>query len=291
MVVRTAKIEIYGFSPERRDAWKRLAIECQRMSNRLWQIWLCHHANNGSADKLRAHFDEYNRWKETKKGKKPEWPVSVLEEPLTKSADARSFYRILSAEFPGVHVRTRGLLTNAWQSLLKKRKSSTGSLPGWVAILFANESLPSFTHPQPIPFDKDNAALLKQGDGFVLELRIERLEDGKSVIERCNLMLNKRKCNSVRTIVEKCISGEYAWKGSNLVFSRGKWYAAISYEMQPISHANLDLGKKMIIAFGRKTQQRIRIRSGSYGFGGAGQHIGIARRRIEIERRQRQDLS
>jgi len=147
MTVRAAKIEIVGFGRESgsRDNWKQLAIDCQRMQNRLWQIWLVHHSINGSAEKLRSHFDAYNEWQKTKKGKKPEWPCKALEAPLTKSADEKSFYRILSAEFPGVNVRTRGLLTNAWQSRLSKRKAANGNLPGWVSILFANESLPSFT--------------------------------------------------------------------------------------------------------------------------------------------------
>jgi hypothetical protein len=300
MAVRAARIEIFGFAKERREAWKELAIACQRMQNRLWQIWLCHHANHGSADKLRAHFDAYRQWQTDKKGDKPQWPCKALEPPLTASADPGSFYRILSAEFPGVNVRTRGLLTNAWQSRLSQRKAASGSLPGWVSILFANESLPSFTRPQPIPFDKDNAKLRKDGDDYICELRIERLADGKSVVELCKLMLGKRKCRSVRAIVDKILSGEYAWKGSNLLFDRGKWFAVISYEKPDAvrDKKSYDEDKILYVRPGRKSRQdgawrgspwRIRIANRSFPFGGNGAHIEHARRAIIRERRERKE--
>lgn len=300
MAVRSARIEIFGLSKERREAWRDLAIACQRMQNRLWQIWLCHHANNGSAEKLRSHFEAYRQWQADKKGDKPQWPCKALEVPLTASADARSFYRILSAEFPGVNVRTRGLLTNAWQSRLSQRKSASGSLPGWVSILFANESLPSFTRPQPIPFDKDNAKLKKVGDDYICELRIERLADGKSVVEPCRLMLAKRKCRSVRAIVDKILSGEYAWKGSNLLYDRGKWYAMISYEKpdgvrakesyteDKILYVRPGRMQKMDGAW-RGSPWRIRIADRSFSFGGNGAHVEHARRAIIRERRERKE--
>jgi hypothetical protein len=300
VAVRAARIEIFGFAKERREGWKQLAIDCQRMTNRLWQIWLCHHANAGSADKLRAHFEAYRQWQLDKNGDKPQWPCKALEQPLTASADARSFYRILSAEFPNVNVRTRGLLTNAWQSRLSQRKAASGSLPGWVSILFANESLPSFTRPQPIPFDKDNAKLKKVGDDYICELRIERLADGKSVVEPCQLMLGKRKCQSVRAIVDKILAGEYAWKGSNLLYDRGKWFAVISYEKPDAvrEKKSYDEDKILYVRPGRSTRQdsgwrgspwRIRIGNRSFPFGGNGAHIEHARRAIIRERRERKE--
>ncbi len=292
MTVRCAKIEIAGFGKAsgQRDNWRQLAVDCQRMTNRLWQIWLCHHANNESAAKLRDHFDAFAKWKQTKEGPKPQWPCKALEPPLTKSADQRSFYRILSAEFPGVNARTRGLLTNAWQSRLNKRKAASGNLPGWVSILFANESLPSFHKPQPIPFDKDNAKLRKEGGKYILELRVERLADsGKSVVEKCELILGKRKCRSVRTIVDRILSGEYAWKGSNLVYIKGKWFAMVSYEMPKQERPEVDPDKVLVIRPGRRMPWWIRLGHVSHGFGGNGKHVEFARRRIQQERANRKE--
>ncbi len=291
MVVRAARIEIFKFAPDRRDAWRQLAVDCQRMQNRLWQIWICHHSNNGSADKLREHFAAFKEWKESKTGDKPQWPCKALEPPLTVSGDRRSFYRILSAEFPNINVRTRGLLTNAWQSKLSSRKSTSGSLPGWVAILFALESVPSFTRPQPIPFDKQNAKLVKEDGKYFVELRIERLSgSGKSIVERCELMLQKRKAHSLRAICDKVLAGEYAWKGSNLIYDRGKWFVSLSYEMPAKHHIALDPSKVLYVRPARLTPWRVSVGVGdSWRFGGNGKHIEFARRALIQERASRKE--
>lgn len=292
MVVRAMRVEIM-VDKSRRDALRELSIACQRMQNRLWQIWLCHHSNNGSADKLRSHFDAYRQWQETKRGDKPQWPCKALEEPLTKSADMRSFYRILSAEFPGVNVRTRGLLTNAWQSLLSKRKAAAGNLPGWVAILFGNESLPSFNRPQPIPFDKDNSRLSTGDDkAIVLESRLERDEvTGKSYVDRFVLVLNKRKARNARVVADRIVSGEYAWKGSSLLFDRGKWYALLAYELPVKEHVSLDPDKVLYVRPGYQCPWRVRIggNGGSWTFGGDGSHVEYARRAVIRERGSRKE--
>lgn len=303
MAVRSARIEIFGFSKDRKAAWKELAVACQRMQNRIWQIWLCHHSNNNSADKLRAHFAAYQAWEENtskRKGRKPNWPCAALESPLIDSPDPRSFYRILSAEFPDIHFRTKGLLLQAWQNRLKKRKAASGGLAGWISILFANESLPSYTRPQPIPFDKDNAKLKKVGSEYTCELRIERLADGESVVEHCQLMLGKRKCRSVRATVDKILAGEYAWKGSNLLYDRGKWYVVIGYEKPNIKRVEKSYteGKTIYIRPGRMmkmdgawrgTPWRVRISDRSFAFGGNGAHVEHARRAIIRERRERKE--
>lgn len=288
MAVRTVKVEIFGFAPDRRDAWKHLAVQCQRMTNRLWQIWLCHHAGRGSAAQLRDYYDGLSSWLEDKTKQKPIFPCKAADAPLTVSSDPQSFYRILSAEFPDVNVRTRGLLTNAWQSLLGSRKAATGSKPGWVAILLGYESLPSFTRPLPIPFDHDNAKLMKDGSRYVVELRIERLADsGKSVVERCELMLRKRKSASVRAIMDRILDGQYKWKGSNLLFDRGKWFVVICYEMPAVKSVALNPDKTLFVRPGRMNPWRVMIGGESWNFGGNGVHVEHARRAIIRERNSR----
>lgn len=289
MVVRAMRVECI-VPKERREAFRNLARSCQRMQNRLWQIWICHHANNGSAEKLRRHFEAYHEWQSTKSGQKPQWPCRAVEPPLTKSADSRSFYRILSAEFPEVNVRTRGLLTNAWQSLLSSRKASSGSLPGWVSILFGFESVPSFHRPQPIPFDKDNARLLMVDGQCVVRVRLDRDEvSGKSTVDDLPLLLNKRKSRQARVVVDRLLDGEYAWKGSNIIFDRGKWFVALCYEM-PAKTAceTLDANRILFVRPGKNSPWRVRIGNESWRFGGDGSHVVHARRAIQGERNSRQ---
>lgn len=305
MVVRAMRIEIFQFAKDsgRRERWKELAVSCQEMTNTLWQVWLVHHRMNGSAGKLRNHFAEYSEWEKTKQGAKPEWPCKALEHPLTLSSSKMSFYRILSSEFPQVNVRTRGLLTNAWQSRLTKRKAAKGNLPGWVSILFAKESMPSTTRPQPIPFDHDNAKLTKVDGRYLVELRIERLGDGKSVVEKCELMLRKRKAASLCAIMERILSGEFKWKGSSLILDNGKWYALICYDKPVAKRVTLDADKTLFVRPGRfnvedrskpehrktGTPWRVKIGSWSSGFGGNGKHVEFARRSVQRERAERKE--
>jgi len=288
MTVRNIRVEVI-VPKERREALRDTSVACQRMHNRLWQIWLCHHSNHGSAAKLRGNIDAYNRWQENKQGDKPSWPCNVVEEPLTKSADSRSFYRIISAEFQQVNACTRGLLTNAWQSLLRKRKAANGNLDGWVSILFGNESLPSFTRPQPIPFDKDNAKLSRDENGTVLELRLDRdIHTRKSTVDRLPVLLNKRKSRKARVIVDRILSGEYAWKGSSLKIDKGKWFALLAYEMPLRERVGLDPNKVLFVRPGYRSPWRVRIEGESWRFGGDGSHVRHYRSHLINERRSRQ---
>lgn len=302
MAVKCARIELFRFCDvngeidrEAREKWKQLAIDCQRMKNRLWQIWLVHHSVNNSAQQLRDHLDAFAEWKKAKDGPKPKWPCNAVEPPLSKSADSRSFYRILSSEFPHVNVRTRGLLTNAWQSRLNKRKAASGSLPGWVSILFANESLPSYTRPQPIPFDKDNARLSKADGKYLIDLRLVRdIETGKSHVQRCELMLRKRKSGSFRAIMDRILAGEYQWKGSSLVFDRGKWYASISYEMPARTPENLHAERTLYVLPGKRAPWLLlsvdeRGKRDAWMYAGRGVVIGHARRAVLDERASRKE--
>lgn len=305
MTVRATRVELFRFcssSPtdidtNRRDAWKQLAIMTQQMQNRMWQIWLCHHASQGSAEQLKRHFELFRAWQQadkTTRGEKPKWPVVCCDKTLSNK-----IYHTISAEFPLVSARTRVLLQNKWQSGLGSRKAASGSLPGWVAILFALESLPSCTRPQPIPFDRDNCRLFSDGDQLKLELRIERIASADtkskpSVVEHVSLMLNRRKANSQRQVVERIIRGEYEFAGSSLVFDKrsGKWFASIAYKMpERANRPKLDAGKVMTLVPGKRWPWVVQLRYGATRhirpFGGNGLHVENVRRRILRERQER----
>lgn len=295
MTVRTSRIEIFGFGKASgdRDNWLHLSRQMQRMLNRMWQIWLVHHAGQNSAALLRKHLDDFAEWRKIKKGAKPKWPVQNCDKTLSNR-----IYHIISDEFPDVNARTRVLLQNKWQGTLSTRKAANGSLPGWVSILFGNESIPSFTRPQPIVFDKDNGRLEKIDGVHMLTVRIERLcgAEGKvkpSVVESCALMTNKRKAASMRTVIDRCISGEYSWKGSSLLFDRGKWFALLSYEMPKNDRKPLDIGKTMYVIPGKLTPWILMAISDdkrdAWRFGGGGKHVEYARRTILDERASRKE--
>lgn len=305
MTVKATKIELFRFcavsesaiDTDRRARWRDLSVLVQQMQNRMWQIWLCHHANQDSAAQLKRHFELYRGWQQADKktrGDKPKWPLVCIDKHLSNA-----IYHRIADEFPSVNTRTRGLVQNKWQSSLTSRKSTSGSLPGWVAILFAMESVPSFTRPLPIPFDKENCRLFVDGEHIKLELRIERLCDSAkiakpSVIEHVSLMLNRKKARSQRAIIERIIAGEYAFKGSSLVFDKmtGKWFASVSYEMPDASARQpLDANKSLDLIPGKRSPWVVRCTSGkkrdAWRFGGNGLHVDNVRRRILRERQER----
>jgi hypothetical protein len=303
-MIRTTKVELFRFcaidqeniDTDRRDAWKMLAQVNQQILNRAWQMWLVYHSANDSADKLKKHLDAWAVYKaDPKNNKKPSWPVQCVPDALQKA-----IYKDITKRFAVVNVRTVSLQLQKWKEGLTTRKAASGSLPGWVSILFANEAVPSFTRPQPIPFDRQNATLSSDNGKLLLTLRIERLPAGTkknkpSVLERCELMLNRRKTNSVRAIVERIISGEYTFKGSSLIFDsiKCKWFASIAYEMPVEETPKLDSGKTLYLIPGKKSPWVIKSvsKSGSdaWRFGGRGDHVTNFRRRIQRERNERKE--
>ncbi len=294
-MIRATKIEIWKFcegNHTRREKWMRIAEQVQRMQNRMWQLWLVHHVQNDSADKVRKHLDNFKKWNVADKktrGPKPKWPVQAIDKEISKI-----IYDAIAAEFSDVHGRTRELVRNKWKQTLNKRKAARGKLPGWVAILFANESLPSTTKPQPIPFDNGN--FLKGGgltrgrfNEYKLDCCIERGEDGASFRDVAELMMNRRGMYSIRVILDRVMSGEYTFKGSSLVYKKGKWFASICYEQPTFKHPRLDPGRTLQLIPGKTSPWIVVKSNGPFRYGGRGRHIVHVRRLIQDERWGRQE--
>jgi hypothetical protein len=107
-------------------------------------------------------------------------------------------------------------------------------------------------------------------------------------------MTGKRKAASVRTIIDRCIAGEYAWKGSSLLFDRGKWFALLSYDMPKKDHTPLDSGKTMYVIPAKSGPWILQTvdakgKTDRWYFGGEGKHIEYARRTILDERASRKE--
>jgi hypothetical protein len=181
------------------------------------------------------------------------------------------------------------LLQNKWKGNLGKRKSPNGKLPGWVNILFANESLPTFVGPQPIPFDKDNAKLVKDGKDIVLTVRLELIAKGQSNSDRVILMMGKRKSWKQKAIVERILDGTYKWCGSSLVYDRGKWFASLSYDTHQVSKPDLDPSRSLIVCPGKNVPWMFADSSGVFAHGGSGTHVYNMRQRLQRERWERQE--
>lgn len=320
MAIRTTKIELFGFcgvgqsaNKDRRNAWKELTVRIQQMQNRMWQMWLIHHTIKGadgksSVEQIKEFYENYAVWaeqdrlcKQSKGKKKNPLQRPKLELKCCDKALSNSIYHELSREFPDVNARTRVLLQNKWNGTLSSRKATTGSKSGWHAILLAQESIPSFTSPLPIPFDKDNGSLFFDGKDFCVKFRIERLQLGKqanpSVEDTCKLMLRKRKANSQRQIIQRIVSGIYTFKGSSLYYNkrRNKWFALISYEMPDRNEVPLDASYVLHVLPAKNKSPWILMtvdskqRKKAHRYGGNGRIVERARRMILDERSSRQE--
>lgn len=293
MAIRAVSIEIWGLPKERRQSWLEMARMIQRMTNRMWQHWLVHHTQQKSPELITEYLDALAEWRTQKpkeRGDKPKLGVKPCDKDLSNH-----IYHAISQEFTGLNARTRVLLQNQWQGKLTKRKASNGNLSGWMAILLGNESIPSATKPQPIPFDKKSSprdtTFRSVESKLLMDLRIERVADtGASVIDTVELLLNRRKTASVRAIVKRIMTGEYTFKGSSLSYRNGKWFANISYD-KPVNcdRPVLDQGQVIMLVPGKKSPWIVKTESDCWRAFGRGDHVVRFRRMLQSERWSRQE--
>jgi hypothetical protein len=308
MSVRVASLEIFKFcsgDKARRQRWLDISVDLQHASNRWWQVWEQWHVQNRSVEQMKAFLDVYAAWRANgKQGDKPKPPVEAVPKEL-----AKLLYETISREFRRLHSRTTVLFLNRIQQTVVKRKSASGNLSGWLSILFAYEGRPSFTRPQPIPFDKQpkspQVELLPPADAtqnWRVRIRIEAAEVpgrvGKggrppvrqSVVEVCELMTRKRKVGRDKSELEKVVAGKAKLLGSYLVYDRGKWYIKFTID-EEIEKLQLDADKVARLRAGRGTPWYLwvpgRRRPGRRG--GFGYYIAGMRRKIGYERRERKE--
>jgi len=216
-------------------------------------------------------------------------------------------YHIINKTFVEFNVRTITLILNKWASLLTSRKAASGNLSGWMSILLGNESIPSFNSPQPIPFDKvscPNGMPLRKDDRgtYFFDLSIERREsDGKNrtIKDACVLHMPKKKYSRVYTVLDNVISGEWEFKGSQVIYDKGKrkWFALVSYEIPTENIRSVNMDRVLFVRPGRHYDWRVSVCGRkSWGIGGSarrrsgpGGPVMSLRTRILRERRERQE--
>lgn len=322
MTTKCTSIEILRFADgkERKEAWLQLSEECQRAHNTLWSYWLVYHTMNGSADLLHQYIADVKTWDNTKpRGPKPKWPVQAFPKgtdwPYSSQKRAKrkgeeasppdlqnDLYHLLTEKHPDLSARTCATIVQKWAKDVKKRKAARGVLPAWAAILINKQGMPSFSRPLPIPIAASDLGakeqvLTKVGREYHLRVAVQRGEDGL-IHEDCLLMLHRKKCASVRAIVDRMISGEYTMKGSNIIFSRArnKWFAQIAYEMPPASKPTLVEGRTLYLIPGKccpwvvLSVDEKGVRDAWRAFGRR-HHVANFRRLLLQQRRKRQEAS
>lgn len=297
MAIKVAKVEVWridGDHKATRERWHDLAEQVQQITNCIWETWLCWHVANKSAVEQRRFLDEFAEWKKTKEGDKPKCGITAIPKVLDKL-----IYDTLAQEFPHVNTTTRELVRNAVTSKLKTKKAANGSLPGWVAIILRNESIPSSTRSQPIPFSKRNAKIIlpsKSGDRFAMELRIDRVPvKGKKAsgghVDRIELLTNRRGIRKYEDVFYKIAKGEYDFCGSSLQWNRDlkKWFVLICYRVPDAEAVSIDVNSAATLCPGRNDPWAL-WQGGSWTwFGGTGRNVTAVRERVLKQRWSRQE--
>ena len=294
--MHTVKFEVAKFQGDnrkRRAFFLELARNCQRVKNRVMQHWLQAHAEVGNVTAAWEYWDSYFKWQndpDKKKGSKPRHTLSAFPSKSWQN----DCYHDLRALFPGVHTRLTTLLVNKQQKVIKKRRSSNyGQLPGWLAILLGLESLPTFSHPQPVVFDKSNCYISYDDEKkeFCLWLKCEMPEARKPVQDVIVLKTKDRRGWKQVPVLHQLVSGNAELKGSQLVFRKGKWFVHLTVERPKDELPELNADQVAVVRPGRDQPWTVRMSGESRWRGGTGDHVGVMRQRVQHERRSRQNKS
>lgn len=283
--VRSWRFEIIGLDRETRDRWHRLQDACRELCNHWWQLWESRHVAAGNHVKIRAWMRDFAAARQAKQ-KPPKCPVDLM--PPEKG---ESIYRAISAGMGStVHTRTIVLLQQRLNMRLTG-KDSDGRWNLWQAVLSCRQGRPSAERDQPIPFDKVSSSLpilvdrKYSGSTWRFEVTLEREpRSGKpsaSVHQEFKILAK----GSGQSIIERIASGEYAFRGSQIFYDRGKgkWFAALCYRM-PIEKREQPGDGVMVLRPGAKTPWKIRSEGRSQFRGGFGRHITATRKRLLTSR-------
>lgn len=219
---------------------------CRGIINCTWQTWLVWHIQNGSAKLIRQYLADVDAWGNSDpktRGPKPKWPVDPFPKDCGKQAKncADTTYYAVAEAFPEIETNARELCRSATVGKITHLKAAHGSLSGWAAILLHRQNLPSSVRAIPIPFSKKNAGIIapdeNDPDGcWRLWVRLSRTasaegKNGSSTKDVVRLWSRGRRAAGQVAILQKILSGEYEFCGSNMVYSESKrkWFAKICY--------------------------------------------------------------
>lgn len=269
--------------------WMALSVEVQRLNNMIWQCWCHWHFSNDSASRLKKWLTEVKEKGKKEAGKCPvdAWPKACYE----------FIYQRITSEFTTLNIRAVNLHLDVVKKGILSRKATSGSLPGWSAILLSHESSPSFTRPMPVRFDKQNGTILEPVEGsrnFRVKMRLWRIEDSDlqkkpSIADTVELWCGGRSMASQVATLKKIVSGDYKFCGSMLEWSKRdrQWYVLLSYQMPPIKVGNLT-DATATLRCANDVPFELELPDGKvFRLSGDGRFVPEVRRRIFLTRRSR----
>lgn len=299
--VRVTKFQIDKvIGQEWRDAtrrWRELCEDVQQATNFIWRMWEQSHVANGSEAKIRDALDAMKAWHNADKatrGEKPKFSLFAMSNELSAE-----LYKQLGERFPHIARHVIALILNGVKQKIMQCKSATGNLPGWWSVLLCRQGRPSSIHPLPFPFDTQDAELEPPKTGeknFLLNVRAWRDEPkkgkatGSTVLDRIELRCEGRNVQSQVSILKRIVSGEFAFRGSQIFERDKKWFVAICYRMPATVKAEgLKDDRVAVLRPSTLFPFRLLIQGREFRCGGSGEYVGLARKRLLHGRWQRQE--
>jgi len=269
--------------------WHQLSDQCKGVANCFWETWLVWHVTEQSRKKM-IQWLEKRKVKGIKAAGK--CPVDVMPKPLNSRINA-----VCKECYSELHSRVRTLVINTINRDLFKHKAATGNLKMHTSILLHNQSVPSSTRAHPIPFDRQNCKLLwpeKGEENILLQLRIGRIDRGSKpgigIQETLELRCKGQRVQSQVAILKRIMRGDYAFRGSSLVYSKAKrkWFAQIAFRMPIEPRTDLDAKKTAVLLARRGWPWTLLTPAGRKMPGGRGRYVAPVRRSLLLQRWDRQ---
>lgn len=240
--IRVARFEVdsvdgANFRDDVQPRWFATMDLCRKAANLYYETWLVWHVQNQSALKLVDWFEQRKSLGIKEAGP---CPVEVLPIEL-----GTLIYDTIKTRYESIQINVVTQLMQIVFRTLSSGKAASGSLPKWSAILLHNQGMPMFTRREyPIPFSTgskkspQNAKLVKEGESRYIELKTWRLRvEGKSacvaVTDRVKLRMTGKRCKEQLLQFDKVCSGEWEFKGSQLVYDKNnkKWFINLCHQV------------------------------------------------------------
>jgi|TARA_Y100000034_G_C6852111_1_gene386668 hypothetical protein len=294
MTVKNMRYEIVGWQGDpkaARSRWFSIADQCREIVNVIWQQWECYHVERGNDVKVQEFAESLRKFRRKELDKKPKLDVQCMPSELAKVIRAK-----LTRRFPTTHSRVRELLLNITQQRMTG-KDVEGKWNIWVAVLLNRQGRPNATHDQPIPFDRQNCRPFSIIEGkytnYRLDIKLTRLPSDKKASPSLEDSVQLKARGSGQVIMGRVVSGEYKFCGSSIVYHKGKrkWFALIAYNDNPAELAvesSVDPKKVATLHPPRNAPWALWIGSRWHWFGGRGEYVASARRRLLTQRWSRQ---
>lgn len=300
--IRVAKFEVDTVDgadwKETTQRWFATMDLCRRASNLYYETWLAWHVQNQSSLKI-------EKWLENRKviGVKEagKCPVECIKSPpkglKPKGSDRLAYltcvlYDNLTNRYPSLNASLVTLLMQTLRGSLTSGKAASGSLPKWTSILLHNEGMPMFTKREyPIPFGRQTSTLITDGADRYVEIESWRMPvAGKAtnivVTDKIRIRTTGKRCRDHAKKFDKISSGEWKFKGSELVYDAkcGKWMLLLCHQC-PSRVASVDQSKTAYLLPSRKVPFLVKTRGvRPLWLQGRGGHITATRERVWAKR-------